>query len=316
MALSGSLEYKHSLNGTLQEPTSLSGELSLPITNEGNTTDYNALYNKPTINGVELQGNLTLEDLGIIVNAVKNVLINGASIVQNGVANIPIADGVTLGLVQTNVNGGVTINAKGKLFLTIATESDYTNRNKNTRVVTSSNYDLAVKTAMCDGVGAEWSAEEKAMAQERIGLGWKLLDTLEVKEEVAQVQIEFPQEYSDFMIVADISGNGNCVIHPLVSYNNGSVARIARQLLHSAYYPNNKDEHIELMFEKVKVGEDIYFRISGYEKTDYAWNLNKNIQTTGLQQYYDVSNTYQCDGWYGVNFARTITNATFKIFGR
>lgn len=41
MALSGSLEYEHSLSGTLQEPTSLSGELSLPtVGNENSNTFY------------------------------------------------------------------------------------------------------------------------------------------------------------------------------------------------------------------------------------------------------------------------------------
>ena len=62
-----------------------------------------------------LQGNLTLEDLGIIVNAVKDILINGASIIdKNGNAVIPVlGDGEhNVGLVRlyaedVKSNGGL-----------------------------------------------------------------------------------------------------------------------------------------------------------------------------------------------------------------
>ena len=40
--------------------------LATPIVKEpGSSMDYNDLYNKPTINGVELEGVVTLDDLGI-----------------------------------------------------------------------------------------------------------------------------------------------------------------------------------------------------------------------------------------------------------
>lgn len=240
-----------------------------------------------------------------------DVQINGVSIVKDGVANVPIAKPNEFGLVTNGT--GVFIN-NGKLSVSTAAESHIINRTKGT-YLTAPYIDSAVKVAMCDGKGDKWSAEEKTNAQGRMGLGWKLLDTLEIKEEVSQVQIDFQQDYNEFMIIADISGSGSCVIHPYVSYDTGG-NRQGRQLLHSAYYPSDKDEHIELMFEKVKVGEDFYFKISGFEKTDYVWNLNKNIQTTGLQQHYDVTNKYQCDKWHNVKFARTITNAIFKIFAR
>lgn len=47
--------------GTLQGDSRLSGGLSVG----GGTTDYNELENKPSINGVELAGNVTIENLGI-----------------------------------------------------------------------------------------------------------------------------------------------------------------------------------------------------------------------------------------------------------
>ena len=39
----------------------------------GGTKDYNALDNKPSINGTTLQGDLTLEDIGAASNGSKNI---------------------------------------------------------------------------------------------------------------------------------------------------------------------------------------------------------------------------------------------------
>ena len=39
--------------------------LATPIVRDGGTTDYSQLTNKPSINGVTLQGRLSLDDLGL-----------------------------------------------------------------------------------------------------------------------------------------------------------------------------------------------------------------------------------------------------------
>ena len=39
--------------------------LVTPVATGKEPGDYNRLYNKPRINGIELQGNVTLEDLGL-----------------------------------------------------------------------------------------------------------------------------------------------------------------------------------------------------------------------------------------------------------
>ena len=61
-------EEVHSLNMRNSNRFTLS--LTTPIAQggsggSGESGDYNSLYNKPSINDVELVGNLTLEDLGI-----------------------------------------------------------------------------------------------------------------------------------------------------------------------------------------------------------------------------------------------------------
>lgn len=219
MSLSGSLECEYSLNGTLQELTSLSGELSLPVGGgEGGTTNYNALYNKPRINGTELKGNLTTEDLGIEISGVSDVLVNGASIVNDGVANIPLAtQGVirygVAGLSKYNQYGGISVNNSGEVRVIQATDRHIDNRFSITSTsgvgfLAPINIDYAVKQAMCDGKGTEWTSTEKASARERMGLEWKLLGDVTVEED-GVTKIEIPidnpnyNEYQFYVYVAD-----------------------------------------------------------------------------------------------------------------
>jgi len=60
----------------LPKPQSRVEEYLLAIKEQGGggggTTDYNALDNKPSINGTTLQGDLTLEDIGAASNGSRN----------------------------------------------------------------------------------------------------------------------------------------------------------------------------------------------------------------------------------------------------
>lgn len=185
--------------------------LDLQGENGSGTKNYNELENKPKINGVELQGDLTLQDLGIIVNAVKDVLINGATIVdKNGVASIPIASPSKLGVVMASSNyGSQSVNG----ILAPLNWATYAPSRTNA-FMTYSQLDNSLKVAMCDGKGAEWTAEEKVMAQERIGLGWKLLGDITVEEDdVAMVEIPIDNpnynEYQFFITLADRNDTSN-----------------------------------------------------------------------------------------------------------
>lgn len=62
-SLKAQLSAKGQLTGKLSSP-SLSGQVSIPTTISG--TNYEHLSNKPTINGVIVSGNLTLQDLKIV----------------------------------------------------------------------------------------------------------------------------------------------------------------------------------------------------------------------------------------------------------
>ncbi len=69
----------------------------------GGTTNYNQLTNKPSINNVQLSGNKSLADFG----AIEDVQINGTSILEDGVANIPVASSAGYGVCKVNAGYGI-----------------------------------------------------------------------------------------------------------------------------------------------------------------------------------------------------------------
>lgn len=210
----------------------LKSELTSFIENggSGGTTDYNQLNNLPKINNVELKGNLTTEDLGIvagdgspeiyigsgempdgykvqidpngeatIVDAVKDVKINDTSIVSDGVANIPIADAQNkLGLVKTVSGYGVVVNGEGMLGIDKADTTNISNRNNGFKPITATNLDYAVKTAICDGKGTAWTTQEKASARARLGSEWRYIGKVETTEDVAAMEIALDSEGNPF----------------------------------------------------------------------------------------------------------------------
>lgn len=101
-----------------------------------------------------------------------DVQIDGTSITSNGVANVPKAGGGELGVVRVDRSGrnGVSLGTDGELRLNPASDALITARS-GSRPITASNFDDAVKAAMCDGKGAAWTAAEQAAARERMGIG-------------------------------------------------------------------------------------------------------------------------------------------------
>lgn len=141
-----------------------------------------------------------------------DVRINGESIVQDGVAEIPISSFNTLGLVYTdNSAGGYTtglMNEKGRLKVNTASIDDV-NKRRLRKEIDCSNFDHAVKAAMCDGKGAAWTADEQAAARERMGLygNWQLKSSFTLENPVAYIDIldnlntnEVYLEGSDFLL--------------------------------------------------------------------------------------------------------------------
>lgn len=99
-----------------------------------------------------------------------DVRIDGKSIVQDGVAEIPKADTNThnLGLIRVNAGNGFAVSVDGTLNIIECTDDSL--KKRYARIVSGNVIDYAVKAAMCDGKGAAWTSDEQAAARERIGI--------------------------------------------------------------------------------------------------------------------------------------------------
>lgn len=146
-----------------------------------------------------------------------DVRINGESIVQNGVAEIPIANRDNVfGVVKTvpyefwGTGVGASSN-DGQLRLYPASNGNIDARQKiNVSPISVNNLDYAVKAAMCDGKGAAWTAEEQAAARERMGIDdWEDVITYitsSEEEECITCYIDFEHTYKKIYVLIDESG--------------------------------------------------------------------------------------------------------------
>ena len=129
-----------------------------------------------------------------------DVRIDGKSIVQDGVAEIPISSHDTLGLVYTDNSAGSyttgLMNQQGRLQVNTASIDDV-NKRRLRKEIDCSNFDYAVKAAMCDGKGAAWTADEQKAAKARIGVIKRydvdLFESVILEEEAASIRFNFPE---------------------------------------------------------------------------------------------------------------------------
>ena len=99
---------------------------------------------------------------------VKDVQVAGASVMADGVANVPMASEGALGVSSVD-NYSMGITNSGNLFLYNSRPGDIDNRSANIAMAPY-NLDYAVKAAMCDGKGAAWTSAEQKAARDRMGV--------------------------------------------------------------------------------------------------------------------------------------------------
>lgn len=192
---------------TAEEVGALPDNTKIPTKTSELENDSGFLYSPPTpevgkilkIKSVNEDGTFVCEwaDDG---GSNLDVRIDGKSIVQDGVAEIPISSHDTLGLVYTdNSAGGYTtglMNQQGRLQVNTASIDDV-NKRRLRKEIDCSNFDYAVKAAMCDGKGAAWTADEQKAAKERIGVIKRydvdLFESVILEEEVASIRFNFPE---------------------------------------------------------------------------------------------------------------------------
>lgn len=133
-----------------------------------------------------------------------DIQIDGESIVQDGVAEIPMIAEEKSGLIQFRRGYGLQLIGN-YLLVKGATETEITNRTgSRAPILADSTFDYAVKAAMCDGKGAAWTAEEQANARERIGIKWKQLVDVTTEEDATNFIYTFDACNE---IIVMISGN-------------------------------------------------------------------------------------------------------------
>lgn len=122
-------------------------------------------------------GKYTMEPVDMPSGDVKDVQIDGKSIVQDGVAEIPTIKRGKFGLPFIDAKesdretNGIDVDDRfGNIKVIPAKLFRIDGRSTNT-VITPNNFDYAVKCAMCDGKGEAWTAEEQDAARARMGIG-------------------------------------------------------------------------------------------------------------------------------------------------
>ena len=140
-------------------------------------------------------GRYTMEAVDLPDVPVQDVQMNGKSILSGGVANIPLGSNQKLGLLYPMESYGLKTWGDGNLGLTRSVEKDIDNRNSNDiKPISLGKLDYAVKAAMCDGKGAEWTDMERTAARARMRIAdfsdMKHIATIEISEETDAVVVD------------------------------------------------------------------------------------------------------------------------------
>lgn len=213
------------------------------------------------VQSINEDGNLVLEAVdmpsGGSGGAVDDVQINGESIVSDGVAEIPFAaNNQAYGLVRLNgyIYSGLEIatvaGINNVLRVVPAVNSYISNRNTFSPCpITISNIDYAVKAAMCDGKGAEWTADEQAMARARMGcksIGrWRKIKTIVVPSDLSS-------DDSDVIWTADSEGNVNGIYFN--TDDDGNTFSLTDGKIHIVVYKDGSESTITSGNSKILIG--------------------------------------------------------------
>ena len=134
------------------------------------------------------EGGLTPEAMPSAIRSiasVQDVQVAGVSVLKDGVANVPIATEDAPGVVSIVApwDSGIW-NYNGNLKISFATDTEISGRSGTRKAIVCANMDYAVKSAMCDGKGAAWTAAEQKAARERMGIDkeYELIETITVMD--------------------------------------------------------------------------------------------------------------------------------------
>ena len=198
---------------------------------------------------------------------VKDVQVAGSSVLENGVANVPIAQWDAPGVVSVPypLDSGIW-NDNGSLRISYATDDEISSRKGTRKSIVCANMDYAVKAAMCDGKGAAWTSDEQKAAQERMGIpgDYELIEEITISEAITSFIREStpdgtPYSLAGFLCVITSPGVDNAIIlnqyifageTSLYNYGVRSVDKVVNaksvffacvnnKILHAEQYPVN-----------------------------------------------------------------------------
>lgn len=194
-----------------------------------------------------------------------DVQINGNTIVEDGVANIPLMSTSQVGVGKVVHDGGLYNYGSDGLYVKTCGSPHIDKReedlirgfstkdnNANLRFpVSPAVLDYAVKAAMCDGKGAAWSPSEQAAARARMGAEkekhWTLVGSVTTEEDIAVINFtELIPKDKDVMGVGfkfwnlSTTGVKGMGIRPFINYYNdmalGNVISDAEHPSMGCYY--------------------------------------------------------------------------------
>ena len=152
-----------------------------------------------------------------------DVQVNETSVVADGVAKIPLAKNGSAGVVKFDAFMPFIFNADA-LRLANADEEELTNPRygySTNRVITASNYRLAVKLAMCDGKGEAWTDAEKTGAWKRQAI---------IKTSMDEIAVAGAQYYLGEQTAVDIVFPDDAQIGQMITfcwYNGATAATLS-----------------------------------------------------------------------------------------
>lgn len=170
-------------------------------------------------------------------SGVEDVQINGTSIVENGIAEIPMMGTGKSGLIQ--FKGGYGLQLIGNYLLVRgATETEIANRTRSrSPILANSTLDYAVKVAMCDGKGVAWTAEEQASARERMGT-WITIADITLEEDasmIGQIEIHGYRKYEIIVTLPSVIKT-DCFIQPKIRSVTGQTISMAYESAKNAQF--------------------------------------------------------------------------------
>ena len=139
--------------------------------------------------------------------------INGTSIVESGIAEIPVAGYTSptqirrTGLVYVPQGYGISFQYNSpNLIISNPPTNFIDGRNDMWQAdyyaLTLRRIDYAIKAAMCDGKGATWTAEEQAAARERMEAwsgDWQIIMDETLAETAQEVSFEVPDDTKEMI---------------------------------------------------------------------------------------------------------------------